>query len=406
MLAGLSFLYGAGLIYVVMLTLALTGVHWSALNVTAICLVLALLAWGGHSYLPGQAFGGPDRNVWPTHFLDLATLYVLVSYTIYSTIARLWEWDFWAIWGFKARTFLEIGTIDWRFLESPFNDFTHPDYPLLYPLNYAYSALMSGGWSDRWLGFVGVAFSLALLLIVRHLAGEETRPIFAAAITFAVTFAALSKFIGLAEAPMIAFGGAGLLFLRRGLLFDNDASMRHAAILIGLAAATKNEGMALLVTAVIAVAIVRWRAVIRLWPAFAIAMPWAILKSLHHFTSDLTRGDFISRLFYRLGAIVPIGAMLVSNLAVRWVWLALLIAILFVPQRERSRERFVLIAFIVQIGFYIAIYCATANDVQWQIATSWPRLTFQVATPLVYVTMMMLARTYDSAHAEARSEQQ
>ena len=44
--------------------------------------------------------------------------------------------------------------------------------------------------------------------------------------------------------------------------------------------------------------------------------------------------------------------------------------------------------------------------VEWQIATSWPRLTFHLATPLLYVVMLTLAQTYDFAHAEARSKQQ
>src|ERR1051326_5399770 len=64
----------------------------------------------------------------------------------FATIARMWEWDFWAIWGLKARTFFEFGTIDWRFLQSPWNDFAHPDYPLLVPFNYVYASLTAGVW--------------------------------------------------------------------------------------------------------------------------------------------------------------------------------------------------------------------------------------------------------------------
>ncbi|HKO02365.1 MAG TPA: hypothetical protein VJ032_11755, partial [Thermoanaerobaculia bacterium] len=67
---------------------------------------------------------------------------------------------------------------------------------------------------------------------------------------------------------------------------------------------------------------------------------------------------------------------------------------------------FVLLAFAIQIAGYIAVYCGTANAVEWQIATSWPRLTFHLATPLLYVVMLTLAQTYDFAHAEARSKQQ
>src|SRR5207253_7119 len=112
--------------------------------------------------------------------LDLATLISLAAYAVYATLAPLWEWDFWAIWGLKARVFLEHGGIDWRFLESRWNAFTHPDYPLLVPLNFDFVALIGGGWSDRWLGILFVAYAVALLLIARALAARETSACFAA----------------------------------------------------------------------------------------------------------------------------------------------------------------------------------------------------------------------------------
>ena len=81
-------------------------------------------------------------------------LHASTGYALYATLAPLWEWDFWAIWGLKARVFLEAGGIDWHFLESRWNAFAHPDYPLLVPLNFDFVALINGGWSDRWLGLL------------------------------------------------------------------------------------------------------------------------------------------------------------------------------------------------------------------------------------------------------------
>jgi hypothetical protein len=259
-------------------------------------------------------------------------------------------------------------------------------------------------WSDRWLGLYTVAFGVALLLIVRGLAALETTPLFASAMTFASTVFALSRFIGLAEAPMIAFAGAGLLFLRRAILFDDDVAVRHGAILIGLAAASKNEGLALLVSVAIALAFSKRRLLVRMWPSIAIAAPWVLIRMLHRFPTDLARGPFVVRVLARLRDPLPVVALLLQSLANRWVWLSILIALLVVPSAMRARERFVTLVFALQIAIYIVVYFGTPNSVQWQIETSWPRLTMQVATPLLYAVMLMLARTYDSAHAEARSE--
>jgi hypothetical protein len=411
---GLAFLYATGIIYCVELGLALIGVRWSVWNVTAIsaivaCGVLWLAAGGWRLATPASA--PPSAILQPPArltLIDLATLVTLAAYALYATVARVWEWDFWAIWGLKARVFFEAGTIDWRFLESRWNDFSHPDYPLLLPLNYVYMALLGGGWNDRWLGLVTVAFGAAFLLIVRGLAAREARPLIASAIAFAATAFALSGFIGLAETPLMAFAGAAILFIRRAILFDDSSAMRHGALLAGFAASTKNEGTALLVTIVIALAISKRRLVMRLWPAFAVAAPWWIIRAIHRFPTDLARGSFASRALARAGAIRPIAALLVQTLNARWMWVAILTALLVVPHALRARERFVFLVFAIQIAIYIAIYFGTPFEVEWQIETSWPRLTAQLATPVLVVVMLMLARTFapedDLAHAEARPD--
>jgi hypothetical protein len=64
----------------------------------------------------------------------------------------------------------------------------------------------------------------------------------------------------------------------------------------------------------------------------------------------------------------------------------------------------------VQLAFFITSYMATPHDPRWHIATSWPRLTVQLALPITFAVIMMLAVAFpgveESANAEARSEQQ
>jgi hypothetical protein len=396
---GLSFLYATGIIYFVELALALVGVRWNVWNVSIPALVIAIAL----VVLTKPRFRWPRLAV-----VDALTFLTIVAYTLYATVARVWEWDFWAIWGLKARVFLEAHTIDWRFLESRWNDFIHPDYPLLLPLNYVYTSLLSGGWNDRWLGLVTVAFAVAFLLIVRDLVARETTPLIASTIAFAATAFALSGFIGLAEAPLIAFAGAAILFLRRAILFDDAAAMTHGALLAGLAACTKNEGMALLLTIAVALALSKARLVWRLWPAFAVALPWVIIRAVHRFPTDLAQGTFTARVLSRLRHLGDIGGLLLRYLHAPWLWTAILVALLVVPHALRARERFVLLVFVFQIAIYVVTYLGTPYTVEWQVATSWPRLTAQVAAPLLVVVMLMLARMFapedDLAHAEARSD--
>src|SRR4029078_11126301 len=134
----------------------------------------------------------------------------------------------------------------------------------------------------------GVAF----LLVARELAGREVAPLAAALVGVVMSSAGISMFVGFAEGALIAYLGAGVLFVRHALLFDDDVAWRHGAILLGLAGCTKNEGLAMIVSVACAVAIVDARRVIRLWPAAAIALPWLVLRALHRLPTDVVTGSF------------------------------------------------------------------------------------------------------------------
>lgn len=400
---GLSFLYLTGIVYFVELALALLGVPWNAWNVSLPTLLAAI----AFNLWRKPRFHWPRLTV-----VDALTLISIVAYSLYATLARVWPWDFWAIWGLKGRVFFEARTIDWRFLESRWNDFAHPDYPLLLPLNYAYTAILGGGWNDRWLGLVTVAFAVAFLLVVRDLAGRETTPLIASTIAFAATAFTLSPFIGLAETPLIAFGGAAILFLRRAVLFDDAAAKKHGALLAGLAACTKNEGMALLAAIAVVLALSKIRLVWRLWPAFALALPWLILRAVHRLPTDLASGPVMQRVLSRARDIGAVGDLLLRQLHAPWLWGGMLVAILIAPYGAWTRERFVLLAVAFQLAIDVVAYLATPTQIEWLVETSWGRVTAQVAAPLLVVVMLMLARTlapehgpeHDLAHAEARSD--
>jgi hypothetical protein len=392
-LLGLAFLYGSGAIYFVLLALSVLHMPWSLLSVTIAALIVVLPFTKS---LSTQHSGLRTR----LHIVDVFALVAPVAFACYATIAPLWEWDFWAIWGLKARVFLEAGGIDWRFLQSPWNTFAHPDYPLLVPFAYDFAALVGGGWSDRWLGLLFVAWALAFLLVARDLAAAETKPLAAALITLALSSLAVSRYVGLAEGALVAFLGAGVLFVRRGILFDDIVSWRHGAILLGLAACTKNEGLAMLASVAIAIAIVDVRRVVRLWPAAAIALPWLVLRALHHLPTDVVSGSLAARFVARAAGAGEIFKLLLLNLHDPWLWAALLVGLLIIPVAARNRERFVFLATLFQLLFYAGAYFVTPHDPGWHIATSWPRLTMQIVAPFAYSVMIELA------HAEARSEQQ
>ena len=419
LLVGASFLYGSGAMFIVMLALSVAHVRWTLITVTVSTLLIfcgaAILAIRQPANDNGQRAAG-------AHVFDLVTLLTLTSYALYATLASLWEWDFWAIWGLKAKAFLEVGGIDWRFLESRWNTFAHPDYPLLVPLNFDFVALVNGGWSARWLGLLFVAWAVALLLIVRALAARETSPFFASLLTLSLVSLAVSRYVGLAEGALIAFGGAGVLFVRTALRDGDAAAWRHGALMLGFAANCKNEGMALLVAVTIAVGVVSWqkeatarprdRAITRmfaLWPAYALAAPWLLLRAMHALPTDIAGGSAVSRLLARLPYAHQILGFLAARLYEPWFWMAILAGLLIAPAAARRRELFVILVTAIQLAFYVVAYLSTPHNLRWHVLTSWSRLTGQIAVAITFAVFLMLANSLrggqDAPHAEARPDE-
>jgi cell division protein FtsW (lipid II flippase) len=147
--------------------------------------------------------------------------------------------------------------------------------------------------------------------------------------------------------------------------------------------------------------------VLRMWPAAAIAAPWLVLRRVHMLTTDLARGSIVDRLLVRVQHTGSILRLLIANAPDAATWL-LIVAALALTVRQWKRERLVLLAVAIQLAFLTGAYFVTNREVVWHVATSWPRLTRQIAAPLVVIVMLMLARTFaaedDLAHAEARPD--
>ncbi len=206
---------------------------------------------------------------------------------------------------------------------------------------------------------------------------------------------AVSGYIGLAEGALIAFGGSGVLFIRSALLDDDATSWRHGTLMLGFAANCKNEGMALLVSATIAVAIVSWsrnRArVLNLWPGYALATPWLLLRAWHVLPTDIVAGSGLSRLIARAPYAINIFGYLGENLFKPWLWIAVLAGLAVAPAAMRRRERFILMVTSIQLFFYLAAYFASPYELHWHVLSSWPRLTGQLAFPMTFAVLLMTA---------------
>ncbi|HEV7427729.1 MAG TPA: hypothetical protein VGQ46_15305 [Thermoanaerobaculia bacterium] len=316
----------------------------------------------------------------------LVILALLTGYALYATLAPPPEYDYLTNWGFKAKAFFEVRGIDWHLLGRSIDRNVHPDYPLLLPLTYDFIAVLRNNWNDAHLGIVHVAFAAALLLVIHGSAMEETRSQLAAAfVAIALIPFAATPWIGLAEGPFIAYATAALLLVRRG-------DMTVGAILLGLAASTKNEGLTLIAAAAIGLLCAgRKRDVVRLWPAVLIPMPWLIARSVQRLPTDIAADGMIARIAEHVTHPAPLLHALSSvSLGKPLYWIALAIGIAIASRTLLIREGFVLVALLIQFACYLGAYVATPFDVVWHVTWSWERLVAHLTPALTYVVLIAL----------------
>lgn len=387
LLAGEALLLGIATSAGVLFVLSLAHVPWSRASFVIAMLVVFVvsLPWRVEDRRPRLS---PPWNGWTggAPVLHAITAILVLGYLLLATAAPIWEFDFIGDWGLKARIFALARGIDWGFLQDHLHHDVHADYPPLLPLAFDAFAVVRGGWNDATIGLLSVALAVALLLVVNGMAREETEsPRTAAFITLALVPFACSPWIGLAEGALVAFVTAGVLLIRRG-------SLTPGAVMLGLAASTKNEGLTFILAVAVALAAdKRPRDIVRLWPAVAIPLPWLILRRIYGLHTDITQGDVLARVVAHLRDPGPLFiALLRYPLGKPFFWLALGIGLVVVIRPLLKEERFVLVALVLQFLFYLGAYFATPHDVDWHVHWSWERLISHLSPLLTYLVLARL----------------
>lgn len=422
LLLGTAFLIGSGWAAVVLLVLSLLGIAWTPVSVAAATLLppaLLFFTTGGRILQsPAIDLDSEDRQrtSWLTAIATAATLVILIAYAVFSTLAPLWEWDFWSFWGLKARVFYEHGGIDWEFMRRPLNRFANADYPLLLPLLFDFIAVASGAWEDRWIGLLYPLWAGSVLLVVHSFLHRSTRSRLLAALgTLALTGFATSRWVGMGEGPLIAYSAAGLLFLRDGFAAERWDRVRLGAVLLGFAGFSKNEGIALVAATAAALFLTqrgRRFGLVHLWPAAVLPLLWKMLQHLFALQSSYlgVTSSTADRILQRLGNPEEMLVAFLRQYPDRHeAWIVMLI-VFAVTVRTWLREETMLMSVAgIQMIIFVAVYFSTSYPVGWHIRNSWNRLGSQVALPLGFVAMLMIAgliRNHRAGQTEGAIDEQ
>jgi hypothetical protein len=387
-LIGEAYLLGAGAATFVLFALSLAGILWSRTSLALGCLLVALLAM-----LPVIRRGVP-RPKMPelglANVIDVVTAALSGGHFLLATAAPPVESDYLLIWGVKARMFLAAAGIDWSYLEAPLNGPSHPDYPLHLPLLYDVYALVHGSWPEAWTGFPTFAFGFAALLALRGLLADELPKLARAVATLILMPLLFSPFIGIGEAPLIAYATIGVLYVKRGAAQASRHEIITGAVFLGLAAWSKNEGLSLIGAVVLGMIVAR-RSRLLPWllPAVAINIPWLVIHRLHGLKVDLAAGGALERLTARLTDPLPIIEALLPRTGMPLLfWCGVVVAVAIGVRRMTADDRFLAVTTAVQLLIYVGVYFMTPRELAWHIQTSWERVLRQIM-PLIVLTAIL-----------------
>ncbi len=402
-LAGASILIGCGTMALALFFASLVHIEWTR-TVAVVAALLPLLVFARSSWASASqaAVGGlrsrrprvqhmdlPSHTSRTAIAIDALLLLLIIGHAIYATWSPMYEWDYFGIWGLKAKVFFESGGVNWRYLS---NSLWHPDYPLLTPLLMDLPSVMRRAWDDRFVGLMYTALASGLILIARgHLEEELKSDRLGALGALAIACPALNLWVGLGEGPVAAYGCAGLLFVRRGVVRSSNPSIYLGAVLLGFAAWSKNEGLALTGMAIIAVVVTSWRRAWRLWPAPAIAAIWIITRTLRHYRTDFTEGDVMARVMTHLRSFgFFIRALVIYAPDLRIFWIACFLTLIVFARRAWMRERFLTVALLLQAFLMAAQALATQADIRAHIQYAWNRLPHQIAPAFGFLAVVLL----------------
>lgn len=404
LIIGLSFLIGAGVCGVTLFAiLALTHLPAGVLGPVFVGALLVIATAGalfvrrGTPTQPAPQLTDTTRERVGSRLLDVVSLVLVFAHALYASSARLWEWDYLADWGLKAKVFFQYGRIDWSFLQFRDYAFMQPDYPPLAPLLLDVLAVMRGAWEDRWAGLIFTAMGVAAILVVRGMAQLESGSrLQGSLLTLAVTAPGLTIWVGLGEGFVAAYATAAVLLMRfaiRGRVSLGDRVYLGGALLLGFAMLSKNEGTAFFISTVIAVLItVRppWKALLNLWPAVALFLPWMLIRAMFDFAPVYFQEGVFRRLSRHITQTPDILTALVRFPPDKeWMWMALILILIIRAAWIWRNERFLATLLVTQVGIYVAQNFLTPFGVLDHIAFSWHRLCYQIAS--LAITLATLA---------------
>ena len=369
----------------------------------------------------------PDTRKKIIPSINLISVLSIVIFIIISLIfMETWQkasfqnpfgnWDAWAIWNLRA-SFLASGS-EWLKGFSQEIIWSHPDYPLLLPLNVSRLWIVQAERSVFPPILLGLIFQLSLvgiLTITVKIFRGILQGILVGVLGFVVLFVSLN-FKLYADIPL-----AYHFLAANVMLFFADVSSRNksrnlmlAGFLAGAALWTKNEGWVFLVSIVLSKLVLDLiyrkglKSSARWWGYFLLGLAPILLVTIYFKFAYAPPGDILSGL--NLNAIIskvvdPSRYLMIlrfarnhwvdyGNLIFPFIPLLALYGIIVGISFPKSQARGILyLTFrILLLGvIYFVVYLLTPKDLNWHLSTSLERLITHIMPSFLFLYFLVIA---------------
>jgi Dolichyl-phosphate-mannose-protein mannosyltransferase len=337
------------------------------------------------------------------------------------------NFDAYAIWNLRARFLFLTRASDWTVSFSPqLSWWTHPDYPLLWPLTLLRGYLSQGRLLTQAAVFQAVVFAIALGgLFIAGLA--RSRDFWQAALG-ALLLLGLPWFINFSafqqsDVPLVFFYLAFILLLLLAQDEPHPGLLVLAGLATGCAAWTKNEGLVFVIAALVSVLFYAFRSprptrLARL-TAFAagllLPMTTVFLFKLFLATpGDLigvqTNPELLAKVLdpTRYAAILSALLRQLPSLGgLTWpAIVALAASLLLAGLATRRPPAWLFLPLTLTLLGYCAVYLITPHPLAWHLGYSLDRLVFHLLIPALFLLLARARSPKDLFRAVRGSESQ
>ena len=336
----------------------------------------------------------PSKLPTAARFLLVAAAAGIALFAASALFEPMWTTDYLGVWGFKAKTIFLTSSIPERLFHDPETAWSHPEYPLLLPLDLAALSVWTRGWDDRAPALLYPLLQAATVAAVFGFLARRGKAVggaAAAALTAWLAPLYTAGHAGMADIPL----ALGFVLLASALCDAVEAdgpSVRARLVLASLfCAALKTEGgLFCLLAAILWLA---WRpaGLRRGSVSAALALP----PILYGMLQRLARGSIPGRTF-DLGLLTPgrwgewLGRLWLAashiarvEVAAAVIPILALLGFFFVTKRGSADRLLPLIG--GQTALYVVACSFSAIGVVWHVDSSFARTTSTLFPTLALV---------------------